>query len=926
MDRRFKISWPPISELAPSSKDDLLEPSATSLGVSSGNSSVSRSSSASVHSRPKASNTPTPLTKPGISSSKSKSRKYVKFLIVDYHMAVHIAAACRNKRHQSQPNQWIGSAGEVAVSTVPSHDRHYNSSSGALLGGVSGGTVGSVGGGHGGGGAGAGVGAGGGINGMTAAVNGTTGLSLIGSSPPQASRCTINEDLLDLPALTLDGYETYIVEQWACERKLNRCIISYTGNPDHHIKVYQIELAEDSELWPEVAQLYIEELHNLHLKPKDTDCGMVYVTNLLSFPSNLKLVPIPDGGDMAKSMDLFVANENMRRMGCSGRSVLSISTLPDLCCDKFRQIFRSSDAVSVQFAVRELVTMVQTCLYYCGFLKAYYVDGLLCNLTCNAIGRWWDDIGRRKYHTKPNDGVLGPSTVAAIVGFIFGVRARFQSLNYKTPKDVFNARDFLVTIRQFQKHERLPRTALLDFETLRKLYTLSEKSNDLFGGFALVRSMKEVSGRPRENSISDLETLELDQLVHHVSGKRARYLWQGKGSAPRDITGFSLDSQLGGTFGDYFEHPKEPELRSVGGAGELPPISTIESGKSPRELQLSQSHSHSQDPQDQQQQHQQQQQQQQQEQQQQQQQHLMTPTPNTHERRPKRREKIRKYLTKTSTTDDSHGHGHRRHHLGVSDEEFGSSLNPLNSLEKTVSDRSKYYSSDAEQYSDNLEATPATTNDIMCPKSAADLTAASIMRSHPATDSEHVRIMACAQDDSICQRIECQDRKLLFCRLRRTQSFSGVESVVLRWPFPVCETRVAQTYVSATRTRQRLVEEINRLDALASAYESRVDVMSEYLKTDRFVVKGMRQQLSHVVDKESGLKRTLQDVNLLAARLQYEARMLETKLPDVEESVDTFATRVTELELRLTRIEQETTKESISMAILRRCLSLFAPG
>ena len=45
------------------------------------------------------------------------------------------------------------------------------------------------------------------------------------------------------------GYELYIVEQWACERRRNSCIISFTGNPKHKVQLSIISLPKDAKLW-----------------------------------------------------------------------------------------------------------------------------------------------------------------------------------------------------------------------------------------------------------------------------------------------------------------------------------------------------------------------------------------------------------------------------------------------------------------------------------------------------------------------------------------------------------------------------------------------------------------------------------------------------------------------------------------------------
>lgn len=47
------------------------------------------------------------------------------------------------------------------------------------------------------------------------------------------------------------------------------------------------------------------------------------MTNLSSFPSALNVVAVPDGCVDAHREE-FIVNENLRRMGCTGRSALTL--------------------------------------------------------------------------------------------------------------------------------------------------------------------------------------------------------------------------------------------------------------------------------------------------------------------------------------------------------------------------------------------------------------------------------------------------------------------------------------------------------------------------------------------------------------------------------------------------------------------------
>lgn len=54
-----------------------------------------------------------------------------------------------------------------------------------------------------------------------------------------------------------------------------------------------------------------------------TNHGVLLVTTLNNFRSDYNLVPIPDGNFLAAREQLYV-NINLLRMGCSGRSALTL--------------------------------------------------------------------------------------------------------------------------------------------------------------------------------------------------------------------------------------------------------------------------------------------------------------------------------------------------------------------------------------------------------------------------------------------------------------------------------------------------------------------------------------------------------------------------------------------------------------------------
>jgi len=68
------------------------------------------------------------------------------------------------------------------------------------------------------------------------------------------------------------------------------------------------------------------------------------VTNLSSFPSALTIIPVPDG-DIRKHRQEFIVNEDLKRLGCSGRSGLTLSDPTPATQAKFHQLYKTCDRI-----------------------------------------------------------------------------------------------------------------------------------------------------------------------------------------------------------------------------------------------------------------------------------------------------------------------------------------------------------------------------------------------------------------------------------------------------------------------------------------------------------------------------------------------------------------------------------------------------
>lgn len=338
----------------------------------------------------------------------------------------------------------------------------------------------------------------------------------------------------------LQGYEVYIVEQWACSRIHPTFIITtYTGDPSHTIVVGILSVPTDESTWSPRLKLYFNAVTKCHARREETPLGALMVTDFSTFPSALTVIPIP-GGDLKKHRENFIVNEDLKRLGCAGRAGFKLQPPPPATEAKFYQLYRTSERVPLYSAVMELVKQCQIALMMFDKLAPEYVDGLLCDVTERAISDWWTDIGIDLYNIEPSDGVLGPTTVAALLGTFLGARNRLHAFGAPVAKDAFDIDYLKRGVKSFQKSQKMEKTRRLDRQTLDRLHRVTAKAANAEGWTDAVKStMAELSGqggemvmgmvRGRDKAgIAEIETLDIDNLPPLVKGERAKWLWRGK--------------------------------------------------------------------------------------------------------------------------------------------------------------------------------------------------------------------------------------------------------------------------------------------------------------------------------------------------------------------------------------------------------------
>lgn len=365
----------------------------------------------------------------------------------------------------------------------------------------------------------------------------------------------------------LEGYELYVVEQWVISRTHPTfTICTYTGDITHSILVNVLAVPEDQKNWSKRLKVYFDATSQSYAREKETHLGTLMVTNLSSFPSALNVIPVPDG-DVRKHREDFIVNENLKKMGCAGRAAMSLQHPPASTINKFHHVYRTSEKVPLYSSVVQIVRFCQIALVLYGRLEPTYADGLLCDVTERAIGEWWNEIGIDFHNVEPSDGILGPTTVSALIGLLIGAYNRLKELGAPVGKDPIDLSSMKRAIAYFQKASKMERTRRLDRATLDRLHRVTaNKVEDerLTVTRALKSTVAGISGKGGEMiargfgggkekaGIAEVETLDIERLTQLVSGRSLKWLWQGKDKGtsaptapPDELNGrvFSTDDQ-----------------------------------------------------------------------------------------------------------------------------------------------------------------------------------------------------------------------------------------------------------------------------------------------------------------------------------------------------------------------------------------------
>lgn len=170
------------------------------------------------------------------------------------------------------------------------------------------------------------------------------------------------------------------------------------------------------------------------------------VTSLAHFRSDCTIVQIP--GNYLHAKQQLYTNINLLRVGCSGRSALTLEEPTDTTRDKFISMYnlpsstlakrnalqnkqrQETDSQLFNLTVLEFVKLVQAALSVFGFFNAE-TDGLLCDDTIQGLRKWVLEIGEGFVpNLESTERVADPTIIAALFSLLLSVRNKLVALGY----------------------------------------------------------------------------------------------------------------------------------------------------------------------------------------------------------------------------------------------------------------------------------------------------------------------------------------------------------------------------------------------------------------------------------------------------------------------------------------------------------------
>lgn len=128
-------------------------------------------------------------------------------------------------------------------------------------------------------------------------------------------------------------------------------------------------------------------------------------------------------------MRTFNLNMNLKRLGCSGRSALTIQPASTSQKDRFVQIYKTLPSVELHVAVFDMIKLVQAALYIISCIPKLYTDGLLCDSTVAALRKFNQDYG--PFESSVMESECDPVLMTALLSKVVTIRNKISALGFQ---------------------------------------------------------------------------------------------------------------------------------------------------------------------------------------------------------------------------------------------------------------------------------------------------------------------------------------------------------------------------------------------------------------------------------------------------------------------------------------------------------------
>jgi hypothetical protein len=131
----------------------------------------------------------------------------------------------------------------------------------------------------------------------------------------------------------------------------------------------------------------------------------------------------------------------MKRLGCSGRSALTLKEPGHAQTEKFYQLFKMSESIPVDQGVFELVILIQTSLFLLGYLPSIFCDGIICDTTMIAMQQFASVQTVIPDIKTGTDFTCSLPLVSLLLSKVLELCNKMALLGYQIPKDPFSTQD-----------------------------------------------------------------------------------------------------------------------------------------------------------------------------------------------------------------------------------------------------------------------------------------------------------------------------------------------------------------------------------------------------------------------------------------------------------------------------------------------------